>query len=80
MYLYLQIIGKDLFRVLKEKWGRGFDSFILEKLVPIPGDISYENLGIEDSNLRNEIWKDIDFIVNSAATTNFNERYIVKTL
>lgn len=45
-------------------------------MVAVPGDITYENLGVKDSNLRDEMCKDIDVIVNSAATTDFYERYI----
>ena len=40
----------------------------------VPGDVSYENLGIKDSKLRNDMWKEIDIILNSAATTTFDER------
>ncbi|CAB4313725.1 unnamed protein product [Prunus armeniaca] len=35
-----QIIGKELFRVLREKWGAGFDSFIAKKVVAVPGDVT----------------------------------------
>jgi len=58
---------------LKEKHGNGFESFIQEKVCPLPGDIMYENLGLGPAKLR-EIWKEIDIIVNGAATTNFYER------
>lgn len=39
------------------------------------GDTSSENLGLKDSKLREEMMKEIEIVVNSAATTNFNERY-----
>ncbi|XP_072969355.1 fatty acyl-CoA reductase 3-like [Typha angustifolia] len=71
-----EVIGKELFTVLEEKHGRGFHSFIEAKVFPVAGDIVRENLGIEDSILT-ELWKDIDFVVNVAATTSFNERYDV---
>ena len=70
-----KVIGKELFRVLREKWGKDFDLFISEKLILVHGDITYENLGIQESNLREQMLKDIDIIVNSAATTDFYERY-----
>ncbi|KAM1394026.1 hypothetical protein ACFX1Q_029944 [Malus domestica] len=70
-----EIIGKDLFRVVKEKWGAGMNSIISEKLTVVPGDISREDLGLNDSNLREEMLSQIDVIVNLAATTNFDERY-----
>jgi fatty acyl-CoA reductase len=65
---------KDLFRVLKEKWGTNVSSFISEKVSVVPGDISLEGLGLKDSSLREELWNQIDVIVNLAATTNFDER------
>ncbi|KAM1100211.1 hypothetical protein FF1_006660 [Malus domestica] len=70
-----EIIGKDLFRVLKEKWEAGMNSIISEKLTVVPGDISREDLGLNDSSLREEMLSHIDVIVNLAATTNFDERY-----
>ncbi|KAJ4828045.1 hypothetical protein Tsubulata_028115 [Turnera subulata] len=73
-----EIIGKDLFRLLREKLGPNFDSFISEKVVVVPGDISLdEDLGIQDPNLRQDIWSELDVIVHSAATTAFDERYDV---
>ncbi|KAK6776498.1 hypothetical protein RDI58_027499 [Solanum bulbocastanum] len=42
-----------------------------EKVFPIVGDISFEDFGIENS----EMFKEIDIIINSAATTRFDERY-----
>lgn len=59
--------------MLKEKWGENFNSLIWEKVTLVPGDISKEDLGL-DSNLREEMLKKIDVIVNLAATTNFDER------
>ncbi|KAE9620604.1 hypothetical protein Lal_00019252 [Lupinus albus] len=73
--LHTEIIGKDLFRLLKEKMGANFNSFISEKLTLVPGDISREGLGLEDSILREEIYNETDVIINLAATTNFDERY-----
>ncbi|KAK6138310.1 hypothetical protein DH2020_027956 [Rehmannia glutinosa] len=45
------------------------------KRLLIPSDVSYENLGIVNSELIDEIWRETDFIINSAATTRFDERY-----
>ncbi|XVE79280.1 hypothetical protein DITRI_Ditri14bG0045100 [Diplodiscus trichospermus] len=75
--LHNEIIGKDLFKVLKEKCGKNFSSFISEKITLIPGDISHEDLGVKDSNLVEEMWEEVDVVVNLAATTNFDERYDV---
>ncbi|XP_059627501.1 alcohol-forming fatty acyl-CoA reductase-like [Cornus florida] len=76
--LHDEVIAKDLFRVLKEKWGANLNSFISKKVVPVAGDITCsENLGVEDTNLVEEMWREVDVIVNLAATTNFDERYDV---
>ncbi|XP_062018289.1 fatty acyl-CoA reductase 3 [Rosa rugosa] len=75
--LHNEIIGKDLFRVLREKWGARMHSIMSEKLTVVPGDISKEDLGLQDSDLREEILSQVDVIVNLAATTNFDERYDV---
>lgn len=70
-----EIMGKDLFRVVKEKWGANLNSLLSEKVTPVAGDISLEDLGVNDTKLKEEMWKEIDIIVNLAATTNFDERY-----
>jgi fatty acyl-CoA reductase len=64
-----------LFTLLKEKWGADLNSLISKKIVLVPVDISYDDdLGVKDSNLREEIWSQLDVVVNLAATTNFDER------
>uniref|UniRef100_N1QYD3 Fatty acyl-CoA reductase n=1 Tax=Aegilops tauschii TaxID=37682 RepID=N1QYD3_AEGTA len=70
------IIGREIFHVLKEKHGVQFNNFIEEKICPLVGDIIYENFGLDNVQLE-ELSKDIDVIVNGAATTNFFERYDV---
>ncbi|GMG98460.1 hypothetical protein Nepgr_000300 [Nepenthes gracilis] len=72
-----EIIGKDLFKVLKQNMGSNFSTFVSEKVTMIPGDITCEDLAIEDPRLKEEMWKTIDIIINLAATTNFDERYDV---
>lgn len=75
--LQTEVIGKELFKVLKEKHGASFNSFISDKVCPIAGDIIHENFGIGDSNLLEKLWKEVDIVINVAATTNFDERYDV---
>ncbi|XP_038893773.1 fatty acyl-CoA reductase 3-like [Benincasa hispida] len=76
--LNAEVIEKELFKVLKEKWGENFRSMISEKLVAVAGDISDEFLVLKEySKLREELYGQIDVIVNLAATTNFDERYDV---
>ncbi|KDP34807.1 hypothetical protein JCGZ_10587 [Jatropha curcas] len=74
---YNEVIGKDLFRVVKEKLGANLNSIIAKKIVIVAGDVSYEDLGVKDSSLREEMINDLDFILNFAATTRFDERYDV---
>ncbi|MED6205248.1 hypothetical protein PIB30_016041 [Stylosanthes scabra] len=75
--LHHEIIGKELFKLLKETLGANFNSFVSEKLRVVPGDISREDLDLNDSILKDHICNQTDVIVNIAATTNFDERYDV---
>ncbi|KAK9061611.1 hypothetical protein SSX86_018793 [Deinandra increscens subsp. villosa] len=70
-----EAVAKDLFNILKQKYGTNLQSFLSEKVTPVAGDITCENLGVQDSILIEEMWGDIDVVVNVAATTNFDERY-----
>ncbi|KAK7836696.1 alcohol-forming fatty acyl-coa reductase, partial [Quercus suber] len=72
-----EVIEKDIFRVLRNNLGADLESFIFERVTPISGDISDENFGIKDCILREEMSKEIDIVLNSAATTKFDERYDV---
>ncbi|XP_071724542.1 fatty acyl-CoA reductase 3-like [Rutidosis leptorrhynchoides] len=73
--LHTEMLGKDLFRVLKEKQGENFSTLISEKTTLVPGDISMEDLGLKDPNIEQEMLTELDAIINIAATTNFDERY-----
>jgi fatty acyl-CoA reductase len=67
------VIRREIFHGLREKHGNGFEDFIQEKVFPLAGDIVYKNLGLDNEKLT-ELSKEIDIIVNGAATTNFYER------
>ncbi|KNA24879.1 hypothetical protein SOVF_011660 [Spinacia oleracea] len=71
-----EVLGKDLFKVLRRKWGTNFESFVSEKITAVAGDISYENLGLTVDQMK-QIYKDIDVVINVAATIKFDERYDV---
>ncbi|XP_019431553.1 PREDICTED: probable fatty acyl-CoA reductase 4 [Lupinus angustifolius] len=75
--LHNEVFKKDLFRVLQDKWGANFDSFISKKVVAVAGDVSRDMLGFIDVKLSEEMLKEINIIVNSAATTNLDERFDV---
>ncbi|KAK4492257.1 hypothetical protein RD792_003060 [Penstemon davidsonii] len=74
-----EVFGTELFRVLREESGGADEltSFVSTKVIPVLGDVSLENLGILDLDLRDEMCRQVDIIVNSAATTKFDERYDV---
>ncbi|KAI4313501.1 hypothetical protein L6164_026476 [Bauhinia variegata] len=75
--MHNEVFGKDLFKVLREKLGGDFGSFISDKVMAVAGDISSENLGIRDVNLRKEMLEEIDIVLHSAASTKFDERFDV---
>ncbi|KAI4313527.1 hypothetical protein L6164_026500 [Bauhinia variegata] len=75
--MHNEIIGKDLFKVLRDKLGDDFDSFISEKVMAVAGDVSSENLGIRDVNLRKAMLEEIDIVLHSSASTKFDERFDV---
>ncbi|KAH0659606.1 hypothetical protein KY289_028354 [Solanum tuberosum] len=71
-----EVVMSGLFNVIRERMGTIYLSSLVEdKVLPISGDISKKNMGIKNSQLREHMFKEIDIIINSAATTNFDERY-----
>ena len=73
-----QVVSKELFNVLREKYGSAsFDSFFWSKVHVVQGDTTLENIGIRDVDLIEVLWREVDYIVNSAANTRFNERYVI---
>ncbi|KAG5577978.1 hypothetical protein H5410_058112 [Solanum commersonii] len=72
-----EIMQAELFNVLREKIGaNNLNSLVEEKVFPIAGDISIEDFGIENPEMKDDMLKEIDIIIHSAATTRFDERYI----
>jgi alcohol-forming fatty acyl-CoA reductase len=67
------VIGKEIFKVLKEQHGKDYSKFMEEKISAVAGDVIFENLGIESCQFEN-LFTEINVIVNSAAVTNFYER------
>ncbi|TVU42437.1 hypothetical protein EJB05_08842 [Eragrostis curvula] len=70
-----EVTGREIFGILKDKHGDGFEAFIEEKICPLPGDIMYENFGLGNTQLTG-LYRDTDIIINGAATTNFFERSV----
>ncbi|KAK1367387.1 Fatty acyl-CoA reductase [Heracleum sosnowskyi] len=72
----VEIVNTELFRRLREKHGTFFEKFILSKLVPVVGNMCETNLGVEE-DVANCIAREVDAIINSAATTTVAERFDV---
>ncbi|KAI5560610.1 hypothetical protein BDE02_16G058800 [Populus trichocarpa] len=71
-----EIINAELFKCLRQTHGKSYQSFMLNKLVPVVGNVCESNLGLEE-DLADKIANEVDIIVNSAANTTFDERYDV---
>ncbi|XAR70055.1 Long-chain-fatty-acyl-CoA reductase [Bertholletia excelsa] len=71
-----EIIDAELFKCLRQSYGKSYQGFMLSKLVPVLGNVCESNLGLEEHTL-DAISKEVDVIVNSAANTTFDERYDV---
>ncbi|XP_021886890.1 fatty acyl-CoA reductase 2-like [Carica papaya] len=72
--LYTEIIESDLFKFLKQIHGESYKEFMMSKLVPVIGNMNEPDLGM-DADTVDEIAKKINVIINSAANTNWHERY-----
>ncbi|KAJ8551985.1 hypothetical protein K7X08_028428 [Anisodus acutangulus] len=71
-----EVMQTELFSVLREKIGaNNLSTLVEERVFPVAGDISFEDFGIENSEMKDDMFKQIDIIINSAATTRFDERY-----
>ncbi|KAI4313520.1 hypothetical protein L6164_026495 [Bauhinia variegata] len=78
--MHNDIIGKDLFKVLRDKLGDDFGSFISKKVTAVIGDVSSENLGIKDVTMREKMLEEIDIALHSAACTKFDKRFDIAML
>ncbi|XP_031263619.1 fatty acyl-CoA reductase 2-like, partial [Pistacia vera] len=68
--------NSTLFDLVRDMHGESYQEFMSSKLVPVPGNIGESNLGM-NPDLMNEIAKEVDVIINSAANTTFDERFDV---
>ncbi|KAL8491662.1 hypothetical protein ACS0TY_023308 [Phlomoides rotata] len=71
-----EIIGSDLFECLRAKHGSSYEEFVRTKLIPVVGNICEPNIGM-DAHSAHTIMEEVDVIIQSAATTAFNDRYDV---
>ncbi|CAI7845711.1 unnamed protein product [Closterium sp. NIES-54] len=71
-----QLVASPIFGHLRLKHGSAYEQFMAAKLGAVEGDISREGLGLSPSVLE-EIRSKVQVVINSAATTTFDERYDV---
>ncbi|KAK4776159.1 hypothetical protein SAY87_024120 [Trapa incisa] len=71
-----EIMNSELFDCLRQTYGASYERFLLSKLVPVPGDVCEQKLGL-GQDLTDCITDEVDIIINSAANTTFDERYDV---
>ncbi|GAV66458.1 Sterile domain-containing protein/NAD_binding_4 domain-containing protein [Cephalotus follicularis] len=69
-----EITETQLFMVLKQIHGVYYEDLVMNKLIPVVGDIREPSLGM-DASLATMIAKEVDVIINSAADTTFIQRY-----
>lgn len=69
----------ELFQSLQEIHGKNYLDFMLEKIIPVLGDVRETGIGIK-SEIAEKIAEEVDIIVNSAANTTFDERFDVNYL
>lgn len=73
------MLNAELFNTLRETHGASYMSFMLTKLIPVTGNICDSDIGLQADSAE-EIAKEVDVIINSAANTTFNERLAIVRL
>ncbi|MDB4938608.1 MAG: Long-chain-fatty-acid CoA ligase, partial [Labilithrix sp.] len=68
---WTEIVKSECLDPLRTIHGENFEAFLKEKIVPVDGDVSLENCGI-DAKLLTEIKGTIDAVVNVAGVVDFN--------
>ncbi|KAL2895669.1 Fatty acyl-CoA reductase 2 [Bienertia sinuspersici] len=71
-----EIMYTEIFKCLQQIHGKSYETFMLSKLIPVVGNICESDIGLDEAST-SMIAEDVDVIVNSAANTNFHERYDV---
>jgi long-chain acyl-CoA synthetase len=67
---FRKVAGSPVFDPLREVWGAGFDAFLREKVVPLPGDIARPLLNFSDEDLAR--LDPLDVVVNCAGLVSFD--------
>lgn len=68
---WTSVLTSPPFDPLRKKFGRDFEDFIRQKVVPINGDVGNEFLGLSEEEAR-EMMADCDVIINAAGNVTFN--------
>ena len=68
-----QVVGSQIFAELRSEHGDAFADFVAAKLTAVEGTISKDGLGMP-ADVAAKLTDTLDVIVNSAATTTFDER------
>ncbi|OMO54551.1 Male sterility, NAD-binding protein, partial [Corchorus capsularis] len=71
-----EIVDIELFKCIRKMYGEHYEAFMMNKLVPVVGNVCESDLGLE-SNLAMAIMQDVQIILNSAGETSFDQRYDV---
>lgn len=75
----MKIIDSELFICLRQMCGESYQDFMMNKLIPVAGNVCEPNLGMS-ADLAAEVANEVDVIVNSAANTCFDERLSISQL
>ncbi|CAD6218829.1 unnamed protein product [Miscanthus lutarioriparius] len=68
------IMQLQIFLSLREKYQNHFTSWFWDKIFPVAGEVSLNNLGIGNVDLAEDIVKETNIIIHMAAAVNFRER------
>jgi fatty acyl-CoA reductase len=76
LYGHVQVVDTELFKCLQEIHGEDYHTFVASKLVPVVGNVREFGVGIA-KEIASEITEEVDIIVNMAANTTFDERFVL---
>jgi long-chain acyl-CoA synthetase len=68
---YEEVMSSELMDPLRKSFGEAFDGYVRAQIEPIAGDISRENLGIQEP-LLSQLREKVDVVINSAGLVDFN--------
>ncbi len=68
---WADIATSEALRPLREEYGPGFELFLKDKIVPVPGDVAQPLCGL-DAELREELRGEVDAVVNASGVIDFD--------